>query len=338
MHLLIPHASALGEAVIPALKLLDLPRLAELLALLQPQPDDLAAPAADNSEDDDAEYRYSPPHEAALARLAGWPGRDGNWPLAAWWAAQDGLDTSDLAGSSGVASADLGLALLTPVHWHVGTEQISLLDPQQLDLTEAESRGLLQAVRPSFEAVGWRIIWGAPLRWYAAHPDLLDLDCASLDRVIGRNIDLWLPRSAETRLQRRLQVEVQMLLHGHAINDAREAHRLPAVNSFWLWGCGAAQAAAVPDDLQIDTRLSAPLLGGDWAAWCNAWQALDAGPVAELLARARLGQAVRLTLCGERRAHSWAGPSPGTRPVWTRFLGHFKRARVIAVQPVLEQL
>jgi hypothetical protein len=336
MHLLIPHASALGEATRPALQQLELPRLAELLALLQPRPDDLAAPAANNGDADAAEYRCSSPHEAALAHLAGWPGRDGNWPLAAWWAAQDGLSATDLAGTG--AGAGIGLALLTPVHWHVGTEQISLLDPQQLELTEAESRGLLQAVLPSFEAVGWQVRWGASLRWYAAHPDLCGLTTASLDRVIGRNIDLWLPRTPEARLQRRLQVEVQMLLHEHPINEAREARRLPTVNSFWLWGSGALRAPALPQDLHLDSRLTAPLLGGDWAAWCDAWQALDAGPLTELLAQARAGTPVRLTLCGERRAHSWASPPPGATSAWKRLLRRFSGPPAVAVRPVLEQL
>ena len=44
------------------------------------------------------------------------------------------------------------------------------------------------------------------------------------------------------------------------------------------------------------------MLAGDWGRWCGAWHALDAGPVAELLARARRGEPVTLTLCGERQA------------------------------------
>jgi hypothetical protein len=65
------------------------------------------------------------------------------------------------------------------------------------------------------------------------------LPTASLDRVIGRNIDRWLPDTAPARLLRRLQNEVQMVLHTHALNDEREAARpMPTVNSVWLSGCG----------------------------------------------------------------------------------------------------
>jgi hypothetical protein len=358
MHLLIPHASALGDAAAPALRQLDLPRLTELIALLPAHTDDLAgipvtptttsvatpaatpaaAPTASpDSAHDEAEYRLSPPHEAALARLAGWPGRDGNWPLAAWWAQQDGLAPTTLAGPAASTAPAPGLARLTPVHWHVGAEQISLLDPRQLELDANESRGLLQAVLPSFEAVGWRMSWGAPLRWYAAHADLHGLASASLDRVIGRNIELWLPRTPEARLLRRLQVEVQMLLHEHPINEAREARRLPTVNSFWLSGGGPLTAAALPADLSIDTRLSEPLLGGDWAAWCAAWQALDAGPISELLVRARTGAPVQLTLCGERQARHWRSTNQAP-PAWRRHLKRWLGAKPVAVRAVLEQL
>ncbi|MFM2066624.1 MAG: hypothetical protein RLZZ584_1533 [Pseudomonadota bacterium] len=353
MHLLIPHASALGEAARPALQMLALPQLAELLARLQPQALPVPAPAAaasaaasaappagndaDADDADDPEYRLSLPHEAALAALAGWPGRDGNWPLAAWWAAQDGLSAAALAHPGARTPAEAGLALLTPVHWQVGTEQVSLIDPQQLELGAEESRALFEAVRPGFEAAGWRVSWGAPLRWYASHATLHGLAAASIDRVIGRSIDLWLPRGAEARLLRRLQVEVQMLLHEHPVNDARLARRHLPVNSFWLGGTGPAAVAPLPADLVVDARLGAPLLGGDWAAWVAAWQALDAGPVADLLARAQAGEPVGLTLCGERHARHWR--SPGTaRPAWRRLLARFTGPASVAVRPVLEQL
>jgi hypothetical protein len=39
--------------------------------------------------------------------------------------------------------------------------------------------------------------------------------------------------------------EVQMFLHGHPVNEAREACGKPVVNSLWLWG-GGRQPAAQP--------------------------------------------------------------------------------------------
>jgi hypothetical protein len=346
MHLFIPHASALGQAAEPAIRHLDLPRLAELLALLVPDPETTPAAstttgsgpsdpktAAIGGDDDELEYRLSPPHEAALARLAGWPGRDGNWPVAAWCAARDGVVID------GAGAPDAGLGLITPVHWRIGQE-ITLTDPLQLELNDAESHALFDAVCPAFDDLGWRLYWGSALRWYAAAPILRGQACASLDRVVGRNVDLWLPRGADARLLRRLQVEVQMTWHEHPVNEAREARGLPAVNSFWLSGCGVPSAAPLPAGLRLDERLGAPLLAGDWASWCQAWQTLDAGPVTELLSQARAGSAVTLTLCGERLARSWRTPlvSPSLWQRTRRHMGSWLGATVPDARSVLSQL
>jgi hypothetical protein len=301
MHLLIPHASALGDAAEAALKLLarnGLPNLAALLGRLQ-------APVAAGPDAALDEYSLNPPQERALLRAAGWPeAADGQRPWAAWLAAQDGVGFP----------AGTAIGLLTPVHWSVGADQISLLDPALLALDEAESRAHLAVLQDLVAEAGWQLHYGAPTRWYVTSagdaPLMAQITTASLERVIGRNIDLWLPRDKNARLVRRLQVELQMTLHGHPLTEAREARGALPVNSFWLSGTGLVPAAvAPPADLQVDTRLAAPLLAGDWQAWCDGWQALDAGPVAAALQRVRAGGPVRLTLCGERHATSWA-PRP----------------------------
>jgi len=81
------------------------------------------------------------------------------------------------------------------------------------------------------------------------------------------------------------------------VNEAREARGEPVVNSFWLSGCGRAQAVDAAAEPSVDDTLRAPLLAGDWAAWAEAWQRLDAGAIA----RADPDHAI-LTLCGERSA------------------------------------
>ncbi|QAZ38527.1 hypothetical protein C1M51_03285 [Methylibium sp. Pch-M] len=282
MHLVIPFAAPLSEAGRHALGELALPALDALLGRL----------TADPLNEGD-EYQLSPPHERVLARALGWRGADGALPWAARAAAADGLDTGDLAWG-----------LLSPVHWQIGREHLTMDDPESLALDAAESRAAFDAVRPLFESEGWLCAWGAPTRWYVAHETLADLPTASLDRVIGRNPDLWMPEHPAARFVKRLQNEVQMLLYTHALNDAREASGRDPLNSFWLSGCGPHQ----PDRgeaLQVLDALRAPALREDWAAWSEAWRALDAGPLREALARARRGEALRLSLCGERHAQDF---------------------------------
>jgi hypothetical protein len=314
MHLVIPHASALSEAAVQALGTLSLPNLERLLGRWT------VVDGADAGQDDPDEYALSLPHERLLARLRGWPVRDGLLPLAAEAARRDGFAPE--AGS--------GWGLITPAHWHVGRDQVNLVDPATLDLPEAEARTLHATLAPLFEDLGWTWHWAAPTRWYVSHPSLAELPTAAIDRVIGRNVDLWLNDHPGVMLVRRLQSEVQMLLYVHPLNDAREARGAMSVNSFWLSGTGPAQPAerALPADVVVDERLRAPLLGDDWSAWAEAWHALDAGPVRAL---ADAGGAARLTLAGERRSRTWR---PADRPWWKALLG----GRGASVQATLEAL
>jgi hypothetical protein len=274
MQLLIPFAAP-RAAPWGELTGLRLPHLQNLLSRWQ---------AAGRDEGD--EFSFSPPHERALAQALGWQGADGCLPFAARAAAADGLPPGDLAWG-----------LLTPAHWHLGTDQVSMIDPAVLMLDEAASRELLDVVQELFTSQGWLLSWGAPLRWYAAHESLAGLSCAALDRVSGRNVDRWLGHDARLSGLRRLQSEVQMLLYGHPLNEAREARGLLPVNSFWLSGCGLSQPAVGAAPV-VDERLRAPALAGDWAAWWKAWETLDDGPLQAMAA----GNAGALTLCGDRSA------------------------------------
>ena len=318
-HLIVPFAGTVSDAGRQALQSLSLPRLERLLARLTP-----GQPLGSD------EFSPNPPHEQALAWARGWAGDaaalpDTALPFAAHQAAALGLPADD-----GTA-----WGLLSPVHLHVGTEQVSLTEPAALQLDEAASRELLDIVRPLFETEGFSLHWAAPGQWLATHPLFDGLATASLDRVTGRNVDAWLPDQRSARLIRRLQNEVQMLLYTHAVNDRREAAGLPTVNSFWLSGCGRLPDTGVARDLAgaaagavtVDDRLRAPALGEDWAAWCEAWRALDAGPLATLAQ-----QGGTLTLCGERRALPFTAQPQG---LWQRVSGTWRKP---AVHAVLESL
>jgi hypothetical protein len=309
MHLLIPFAAPLSEAGRRAAATLALPHLKESLMRW-----------TETQRDEGDEFSLSPPHERALARALGLQGGMGLVPWAAHAAQADGVETADLAWGQ-----------LTPAHWHLGTDQVSLVDPHSLMLDEAASRACFDAVRELFTSDGYALHWGAPLRWYAAHESLATLATASPDRVIGRNVDAWLGSDPAARRMRRLQNEVQMLLYTHPLNDERAARGQLPVNSFWLSGCGVAQAptGAMP---VVDDRLRSPALAEDWAAWVKAWDTLDAGPLRDLLSAAETGAASSLTLCGERSA---VRLEPAPRGLLRRLRGLLSAP---TVAPLLESL
>jgi hypothetical protein len=309
MHLMIPFAAPLSEAGRHASATLKLPKLQALLGRW-----------AEVARDTGDEWSLSPPHERARARALGLNGGDGQLPWAALQARADG-----------VAVGERAWGLITPTHWHLGTDQVSLLDPKALLLDEAASRACFKAVQDLFTSAGYALLYAAPLRWYVAHDTLAALATASLDRVVGRNVDAWLGTAPALQAVRRLQSEVQMVLYTHPLNDSREAQGMLSINSFWLSGCGVAQPASGPEPT-TDARLRAPALAGDWAAWVKAWDTLDAGPLAELLQRAQRGETARLTLCGERSAATFEAAPRGL----------LQRARSLlaapTVQPLLESL
>lgn len=255
------------------------------------------------------ELSFSATHEQALAQALGLVVADGLVPMGGLAAAQAGLPADGRVW-----------ARVSPAHWQLGTEQVTMLDPTHLALDEAESRALFDAVRPLFEDDGYAMVWQSPLQWLVSHPDLTELPSASLDRVSGRNVDLWLNPDPRARRVRRLQNEVQMLLYTHPLNDDRAARGALPVNSFWLDGCGPVPEQSVLERLpqiRLEELLRAPMLAGDVEAWQRAFESLDDEIVRPAWAAAQAGEDVRLTLCGERYAVTLAAPTQASG-LWQR--------------------
>ena len=246
----------------------------------------------------------STPPERVVAKALGLSGfaamPDGLIP----WAALQASQTPDLQDQHGKA-----WAFITPCHWAMGREHATLTDPAALGLSESDSRTLLAAMQPYFETEGIVLHFAAVDRWLATGEVFRLLPTASLDRVMGRNVDPWLPGSKALKL---LQNEMQMLLYTHPLNDERGMKRLQTVNSFWLSGTGAlAQAPTTPlPDIRINRSLAQAAFTADWVAHAQAWAALDAGDIAALLTRQAAGETVRLSLCSESQALTFETSAP----------------------------
>ncbi len=255
------------------------------------------------------EERFSMPHERA-------------WALGVDGAADDGLIpwAATLAANDGVELGPMPLALLSPTHWHVHVDHVSLVDPQALALTEEESRALWGTLAPLLQSSGYQTAWGHCNRWYMAHPSLATLRSASVDRVLHAGLEAWQPQGEAARRWRQLQNEMQMLLHEHPVNEAREQRGQLAVNSVWLSGSGpslqdAQRLAAQANTVQLDTRLRQAWLAGDGQAWLQAWASLHREVLAPLQAAPH--PSTRLTFSG---LHSSFTCQPDKRSAWRRWL------------------
>ncbi len=302
MHYLIPFAAVGSPACARAWEALQLPHLHQLMqrmALL--------------SQDEGDEYSFSPPHERVLAHTLGLWTADGCTPWAAHALSANPADTGWCTGQA--------WAQITPCSWHVGTDQLQMLPPEALNLSEADSRAVLEAMRPYFAEDGIALHYDSSTRWYAHSPLFDGLATASLDRVVGRNVNAWMSEGAQAAPLRRLQNEMQMLLYTHAINDRRLAAGQLAVNSFWVSGAGALRTRPqLERELTLVDDLRAPALREDWDWWSGAWQQLDNTLIKTLSDKAWRGESVNLILCGERTAQHWCNYTPS---LGKRFLSLF---------------
>ena len=261
----------------------------------------------------------TPAHEQALAQLAGWPVADGALPRAAQAAIQRGLATPATAQGWGFVSL---------CHWQVSNGQVTLADPAQLLVSVEEDQTLMAAMQSFFAEDGLTLHPYQPGCWLVHSDWLVDLPTASLERVVGQDVNAWLvgcesaQLSAAANTLRRLQNEMQMLLYTHAVN----AQRARAINSFWLHGTGRWQAYLTqPDHVHLVPTLREPALQQNGQAWLDAWREVDAQVLPALLQAVAQGQPQRLVLCGpnsvqvyESQARSW----------WQRWRDRFQTVSV----------
>jgi len=187
----------------------------------------------------ESEARY-PALEMLLAR--GRRESPGSQTLEQWL--HDAFEQPDgplAAGALTLASAgqdpgDAWWARADPVHLRVLRDRVVVVPGEALELTGAEADGLAAALNrhfgdsSSFKPLDARR-WVVRLKGEKSLPESPALTAAGRDVTTSRDNDALL-------------TEIQMLLHSHPVNEAREARGEPAVNSLWLWGAGRMPAGA----------------------------------------------------------------------------------------------
>lgn len=148
-------------------------------------------------------------------------------PLAPLCAAWDGL----AVGNTPWLRAD-------PVHLQIGMRGMTLHTAAHIGLPASDATALAASLAPLFAEIGWQLHAPHPQRWYARLPHGLDLATTPLDFVATRHINTALPTGGSAAAVMQLLNQVQMALHDHPINQAREMRGEKPVNSLWLWGGG----------------------------------------------------------------------------------------------------
>ncbi|MDA8127089.1 MAG: hypothetical protein M0Z73_00110 [Betaproteobacteria bacterium] len=182
--------------------------------------------------------------EAAVCEALG-IARQQDWPVAPVTLAADG----GIAGESFWLRAD-------PVHLRVMRDRIVLADSSALALTQPEADAFAAAIGQHFGA-DLSPMPLHPKRWYLRLDHAPRLTTTPPSVAAGRDIDPVLPQGEDAMQFRARLNELQMLLHDHPLNLAREARGELPINALWLWGggrepaCAAANASLYARDTEI---------------------------------------------------------------------------------------
>jgi hypothetical protein len=167
--------------------------------------------------------------EAALCQAYG-VARQFDWPLAPITLEADG----GTAGDAYWLRAD-------PVHLRLMRDRLVLTDNAALAISQAEADALTATIAGHF-GDSLRLLPLHPRRWYLKFPVPQHLLTTPLSIATGRAIDALLPQGDDARLHRSLLNELQMLLHAHPVNLARETRGELPLNALWIWGGGTRPA------------------------------------------------------------------------------------------------
>lgn len=175
----------------------------------------------------------APSLELLLAR--GRATRSESASLEAWLQAAFGLPGLAAGAltvmAEGTDPGDAAWARADPVHLRLLRDRMVLVPGEALRITEPEARSMAEALNAHFGA-RLRIEVREPLRWVARLETTLPLGNEPALALAGTSAA---PGAADALL-----TEIQMALHAHPVNEAREARGDPPVNSLWLWGAGPA--------------------------------------------------------------------------------------------------
>lgn len=166
-----------------------------------------------------------------------------------------------------------------PVNLSFAREHLLLGEFPDDDIEPAEAHGLVAALNDTFGDLG-HFELASPTRWYLRLNEPTSARLYPLHDVVGRPIKHFLPEGDDGRLWQRTLNELQIVLHNHPLNQAREASGKRPINSLWPWGAGtppqprpcsfAAVQAEGPLGLGLGVTAGLPTRTPDLASALNA--------------------------------------------------------------------
>ena len=141
-------------------------------------------------------------------------------------------------GTAGPGPEGAFLLRADPVHLRADLDAARLFDSSHFSLTREEADAMAGALDRHFAPEGLRFEAPHPVRWYVRTAKRPAASFCPPGGAAARAVGRALPAGSEGSVWRRRMNEVQMVLHAHRVNEAREARGALPVNSVWFWGAG----------------------------------------------------------------------------------------------------
>jgi len=124
-----------------------------------------------------------------------------------------------------------------PVHLVLQRDSFSLAAPAPLSLENNEIEALTSAFNQHFSQDNMQFFWHEK-QWFLRIEQNPNITTHAPESALNKDVSAFLPTGEGAIKWASFTNEIQMLLFEHPVNLAREAKRLPAINSIWCYGLG----------------------------------------------------------------------------------------------------
>lgn len=176
-------------------------------------------------------------------------------------AAQGGQAALRLWGQTG-ARPTRWTAAADPVHYETRLRDLVLRNFLPGEVAGDELRALFSDLQAALGGEGRLVFCSAGGNGYLQAEAPIPVADVPATIADGHAPDRFAPAGQAAAAYRKLQAEIEMVLHAAPANQQRVATALPAINALWLWGGGFApqeQRCRLPDLVSDD-----PLFRGHW--------------------------------------------------------------------------
>ena len=244
------------------------------------------------------------------------------------------------ANADGLDVGDAYWLRADPVHLVLQRDSFSLSEPAPLLVKHDQAKLIVDSLNQHFSQDGLVFFIGNSGAWYLRLNQQPQIQTILPGVAVGRNVYQFMPQGAAAAVWVSYLNEVQMLLHDHPVNMARESVGEAAINSIWLSGGGFMPSALSSVQHDIDLIVANSPFYQGLATWSGVSYQVAAQSLADILQRVELQQHVRLQLSAQQLLDDtcfhvlWNALKTGNIQQLTVNLGYYEKTLVASIRPI----